>query len=62
MFKTSCVLVCAHINTQDVLNIYTQLLKLFNCNFSYKHTTQCFDCGECIYKQLHLVLLGPGIP
>ena len=37
--------------TQDILNICTQL---FNFNFNYQHTTQCLDCGEYIYKQLHL--------
>ena len=42
----------AHASTRDILNIYTQL---FNFNFNYQYTTRCFDCGEYIYKQLHLV-------
>ena len=40
----------AHTSTQDILNIYA---KRFNFNFNYQHTTQCLDCGEYIYKQLH---------
>ena len=27
---------------------------MFNFNFNYQHTTRCLDCGEYIYKQLHL--------
>jgi hypothetical protein len=41
----------AHANTKEILNIYSQL---FNFNFNYQHTTRCLDCGEYIYKQLHL--------
>jgi hypothetical protein len=44
----------AHTSTQDILNIYTQLFNLFNSNFNYQHTTRCLDCGEYVYKQLHL--------
>jgi hypothetical protein len=44
----------AHSSTQGILNIYTQLFNLFNFNFNYQRTTRCLDCGEYIYKQLHL--------
>ena len=40
--------------TQDILSIYTQLFNLFNFNFNCQHITRCWDCGEYIYKQLHL--------
>ena len=44
----------AHASAQDILNIYTQIFDLFNFNFNYQHATRCLDCGEYIYKQLHL--------
>jgi hypothetical protein len=43
-----------YIVLQDILNIYTQLLTLFNLNFNYPNTTRCLDFGQYIYKQLHL--------
>jgi hypothetical protein len=45
-------------STQDILNIYTQL---FNFNFNYQHTIRCLDCGEYIYKQLHLVRMHTSL-
>jgi hypothetical protein len=48
----------AHISTQDILNIYTQL---FNFNFNYQHTTRCLDSEEFVYKQLHLVRMHTSL-
>jgi hypothetical protein len=45
------IYVSFYIVLQDILNIYTQL---FNFNINYQYTTRCLDCGEYIYKQLHL--------